>query len=149
VGVKRGELEVRSRPLDAMLTGIAAAAIGGAIWYGVAVATHKQFVYLAVLVGALAGQGVLVGARRGGPIPAAMAFVFCAAGLLVAEYFVLRSITVSQYPDQSIPLWQGFGLARRVVFDQLKHDTMTALFFAVAAVVATAGAALPNRRPIV
>ena len=148
LNLKPGDLQVKARPLDGVLTGIAAAAIGGAIWWGVAVATHREFVYVAILVGALAGQGVLIGTRRTGPIPAAMAFVFCSLGLLVSDYFVQRSLVVHDFPNTTIPLWQGLSVARRVVTDDLTHHWLTALFFALAALVATAGAAFPNRKPL-
>lgn len=146
-------LVVKARPFDALLTGIAAAAIGGVAWWAVVALTEREFPYLALVLGLLAGQGVLVGARKGGPLQGLLAALFCATALLVAQYFVVRSLAIHQSADRSIaasiPLWQGFDTARQVVTDSIRDHVLTGVFFAIAVVAAALSAGSPSRRPAV
>ena len=148
-----GVLVVKARLPDAILTGIAAATVGGLIWWVAVAFTHREFPYLALLVGLLAGQGVLVGARKGGPAQGAMAAAFCLGALLVAQYFVVRSITIGEAADRgiavSIPLWLGFSPARQIVVDSIKDHGLTGLFFAIAVLAAAVTAGSSSRRPAV
>lgn len=141
---------VRARPVDALLTGLAAAAIGGAIWWAVTALTSRQFTYLALVVGLLVGKGVLVGARRGGVVQGVAAAVLCLAALAVAEYFIQRSLAFHQAHERGVsidlPLWQGFGFAREVVVEGVKDHALTGLFWALAAVVAFISAVGSSRR---
>lgn len=152
-GQPRPELMVKARPFDALLTGVAAATVGGAIWWLVVALTKSEFPYLALLVGILAGQGVLVGARRGGLAQGVAAALFTAVALLVAQYFVQRSITIGDAADLGItthiPLWQGFDVARQIVTDSIKDHRVTGLFFAIAVVAAGVTAGSSSRRPAV
>lgn len=146
-------LVVKARIVDALLTGIAAAAIGGVAWWAVVTFTGREFPYLALVVGLLAGQGVLVGARKGGPLQGFLAATFCLMALLVTQYFVVRSLAIGQAADSgvsaSIPLWQGFDTARRVVTDSIGDHLLTGVFFAIAVVAAAVSAGSPSRRPAV
>ena len=135
--------------MEGALVGLAGAAIGAGIWFAVAALVHREVPPAAVLVGILAGQGVLAGARRTGPITAVIAAVWCLVVLGVAEYFVSRTVAVHAQPTATIPLWQGFGFARQVVSDGVRHSVATAAAFGVAVVFAVAGAGFPNRRPVI
>lgn len=147
----QGQLLVKARPADALLTGVAAAAVGGLIWWAATALTSRQFPYLAVVIGLLVGQGVLVGARRGGIAQGIAAAALCLAALAVAEYFIQRSLAFQQAHEHGVsidlPLWQGFGFARKAVVEGVKDHALTGLFWALAVVVAFASAVSNSRRP--
>lgn len=144
-------LVVKTRLFDAVLTGIAAAAIGGLAWWTVVAFTQREFPYLALVVGLLAGQGVLIGARKGGVAQGVLATVLCLTALLVAQYFVVRSLTIQEAADRgvanSVPLWLGFSPSRQVVIDSIRDHALTALFFGIAVLAAAITAGSPSRRP--
>lgn len=144
-------LLVKLRPADALLTGVAAAAIGGLIWWAVTALTSRQFPYLAVVIGLLVGQGVLVGARRGGVAQGIVAATLCLVALAVAEYFIQRSLAFHQAHEHGVsidlPLWQGFSVARKAVVEGVKEHALTGLFWALAVVVAFGSAVSSSRRP--
>lgn len=124
-----------SRPLDGLLVGVAAAAIGGLLWWGAVALTERQFVYGAIVVGYIVGQGVLIGSRRGGPVPAVMALTSTLVALVVAEYFIQRSLAVSQF-GADLELWLGWSVAVEVIETTISDDPITLLFWFLAAGVA-------------
>lgn len=137
----------RRRIGDGLLVGMAAATLAGVVWWAVVAGTERQFFYGAVLVGILVGQGVLLGVRRGGIGPAVVAGVATLAALVVAEYFIQRSLAISQGAD--VPLWMGFSTARDVVRDSLDSEPLSGLFWLLAAGAAAVTAGSTSRRPIV
>jgi hypothetical protein len=151
-GLRRA-LVVKARPLDGLLTGIAAAVIGGTAWWAVTSLTALQIPYLAIVVGLLVGQGVLIGARKGGIVQGIAAAVLCVLALAVAEYFIQRSLAIHDAHKAgsaiALPLWQGFSFARHVVTDAVKGRALTAIFWGIGAVVAFAVTFDTKRRPVV
>src|SRR5262245_20847656 len=93
------DLVVKTRIGDAVLTGLGFAVLGGVAYWGVIAATGKDLPYVGLIMGILVGQGVLVGARRGGPVQAALAGVFSLLGLIVAQYFVARTLLIHDSPN--------------------------------------------------
>lgn len=136
----------RTRMGEGLLVGLAAAAVAGAIWWAVVANTERQFGYGAILVGALVGQGVRLGARRGGIGPGLVAGLATLAALVVAEYFIQRSLVISQGGD--IPLWLGFTTARDIVRESLDSEPLSGLFWLLAACAAAVTAGSTTRRPI-
>lgn len=136
----------RPRMLDALLVGTAAAALAGLAWWGVVSATKTQFVYGAVVVGFLVGSGVLIGARRGGAGPAFLALILTLTCLIVAEYFVQRTLAVKE-TGADIPLWLGLTTARDVVKESVTEHPMTGIFWLVALIPAVTTTLTPSRRP--
>lgn len=147
VGIGPPRLVVKTRLAEGVLVGVASAALAGALWWGVTATIERTFVYGAILVGVLVGQGVLLGARRGGPLPAVVAGTATLVALVVAEYFIQRSLAIDQLGVE-LPLWQGFSMAREVVSTTVEDDPVTGLFWLVAAVAAVVTTASPERRPV-
>lgn len=147
------QLVVNARPLDGLLTGLAAAGIGGFAWWAVTSLTSSQIPYLAIVVGVLVGQGVLIGARKGGIAQGIAAAVLCIVALAVAEYFIQRSLYIHDAQEAgrsvSIPLWQGFSTARSVVTEAVKGRVLTPIFWGLGAIVAFVVTFDPKRRPAV
>jgi hypothetical protein len=134
------------RVADGLLVGLAASAVAGAVWWAVVALTQRQFPYLAVLLGLLVGQGVLVGARRGSPALGALAGVLTLVGLSVAQYFISRSLAISEL-GLDIPLWEGAGRAVDVIRATYQDDTLTLVFVVLAAGCAAFAAGRASARP--
>lgn len=139
---------VRTRPTDAILVGLGAAALAGLAWWAVVATTERLFVYGAVLVGVIVGQGVLLGDRKGGVVPGLLAPVFTLAALAVAQYFISRSLAISTEGAGDVPLWLGFSTAVDIVRASIDDDKFIVLFWLVSAAVAMVIAAVPSRRPV-
>ena len=98
-------LVVATRPFDGILTGLAASALAGVLWWaGAAAIIEKQpdfglWPLGSILVGLLVGVGVLVGSRRGGLVSGLIALVLSTAAALVTVYFIDRTITISAFAD--------------------------------------------------
>jgi len=149
---------VVTRPLDGALTGLAAATLGGVLWWAASVAvftSQPAFEWWplgSVLVGLVTGIGVLLGTRRGGLVSGLLALVFSSAAVLAAVYFIDRSHAIIALEDAGrpadIPLWQGFRHVADVYRGWWDLDREHALMWLAGPVVAVLIAGWPNRRPI-
>ncbi|MCU1499939.1 MAG: hypothetical protein JWM47_3892 [Acidimicrobiales bacterium] len=137
----------RTRVIDGLLLGLAAATLAGVAWWAVISTTKAQFPYAAIAVGVLVGQAVLIGARRGGIFPALVATVASVVALVVAEYFIQRSLAIAEL-GVDLPLWLGLSSATDIVRGTVEEDPLTGGFWAVAAIVAALSAGSRNRRPL-
>lgn len=151
-------LVVRTRPFDGILTGLAASAIAGSIWWGAAVAiaskTDFELWHLgSIIVGLIVGVGVLTGSRRGGLVSGLGALVLSAATVVVTVYFIDRSLTIIGLTDagrtSDIPLWQGWSEAIDVYRSWWDFDQTRVLMWLGGPLVAVLIAGRPDRRPIV
>ncbi|HRW37757.1 MAG TPA: hypothetical protein P5254_08665 [Aquihabitans sp.] len=152
LGVDRPAVVVRTRPADGLLVGLAAAGIAGVVWWAIGgVVEFTWWHYAAALVGLIVGQGVVIGARRGGAVPAAIAGVLSIAVVVVAVYFIDRSQTISGFADQGrssdIPLWQGAMAFWDDLHAWIDYDLAKAAGFLLAPVVAVVVAARPGASP--
>lgn len=142
----------RVRMGDAALLGLAAAGLGGLLWWGVAVLTESElWHYGSALLGLVVGIGVMVGARRRGLGPSVLAVVLSAAAVPVAVYFIDRSLAIAAREDagisSSIPLWDGFGTAEDVIRSWIEGDRAKAAGWLLAPLVALVVTLVWRRRP--
>lgn len=147
-------LVVQTRVLDGVLTGVAAAGIGGALWWAISsLSGLDQWHFLAVIVGFVVAQGVLIGSRRGGAGPAVVALVCSVVAVLVAAYFIDRSLTVQALADAGrtadVPLWQGVGDARSTVWWWVDNQPGKAVGWLLAPIVAVAMTLPKAARPLI
>jgi hypothetical protein len=145
---------VRTSPRigDGLLVGLAAAGIGAVAWWALATFGEvEQWHYLSVVVGIVVGQGVLLGARRGGPVPGLLAAVLSAAAVLVTAYFIDRSFQILDLDasglSSDIPLWQGATAFVDVVTGWVEFDLARAGGWLLAPLAAAVIAGWPGRRP--
>lgn len=139
---------VRTRHVEALVVGAATAGVAGVAWWAAVSATEQQFFYLAIVLGLLVGHGTLLGARRGGVGPAAIAGLATLGALVVSEYFIQRSLAISRL-GADVALWNGFSVAGDVVRDSLEVEPLAGLFWALAALAAVAVTAGRSRRPVI
>jgi hypothetical protein len=79
----------------AFLGGLVGAALGAAVWAGIAVVTNLEVGYVAILVGFLAGFGVRVAAGKKRSMGMqVMAALLSVVGLLLAKYAVVAHVIV-------------------------------------------------------
>ena len=141
-------LVVRTRVLDGILTGGAAAVLAGVAWWALATFTELDWwQYGAAGVGLVVGAGTLVGARKGGLVPGIIALAFATVATVLGAYFIDRSLTIAGLEDvgrtSDIPLWNGFGEVTAVITDWIDFDLVRAAGWVLgpllALVVAVAG----------
>lgn len=140
-------LVTATRLLDGIVVGMAMATIAGVAWWAAVAFTQFRFAYGAVVVGFVVGQGVLIGARKGGTLPAIVAGLACLTALAVAEYFIQRSLTIDTFHAE-LPLWQGLSTAVDVVRSSLEAEPITGIFWGMAVIAAMISAGSRTRRPI-
>lgn len=135
------------RYLEGAVIGVAAAGIGGVVWWAVCSVTGLQLDLVSLLLGLFVGQAVLIGSRRGGPVPALVALVAVLLSLTIAQYFIERSAAIADFGAE-LPLWMGFSTARRVVSDSLTNDSLRGLSWLVAGAAAVVSCGAKTRRAL-
>jgi hypothetical protein len=149
-----GGQTVRLRLGDGLLVGLAAAGLGGAAFWAIAVlAELAQWQYAAVVVGLLTGAGVALGARKPSLGGSVIAVVLSSLATIVAVYFISRSLAIISAEDAGItteiPLWLGWSDAKDAVQSWVDDDVAYAVGWAlapVAALVTSIGLRFGGRR---
>ena len=154
LGVDRPTLVVRTRVLEGLIVGAATAVLAGLLWWSVASRVEFEWwTFAAAVVGLLVGQGVLIGARRGGVAPGVIAAVLGLLVVGVAVYFIDRSQTIAALTDDGrssdIPLWQGAMAFWDVLKAWFDYDRTKTAGFLLAPLLALVVAVRPNARPLV
>lgn len=147
-------LIIKTRVLDGILTGLAAAAVAGALWWAVATAAKVEQWHLgAALVGLIVGQGVLIGSRRGGIVSGLLALVLATVTVVVTVYFIDRSQMIIAFNEvgrtSDVPLWQGFTTAKEMYRGWWDYEQNSALLWLLGPILAVLIAGWPGRRPVV
>ena len=124
----------------AVLAGIAAAAVGALIWYGIVVITNYQLGIIAAGLGWLVGLAVVFGSGRKRGLPLQLTSVIITLVALVAsEYLIVRHFLVEYLTEQG---YSGFALFMpldvmwELVVTGITEDLLTLLFWGIALVVA-------------
>jgi hypothetical protein len=125
----------------AVVGGIAGAFVAGLVWWGIVATTRAQITFVAIGVGWVVAQAVLVCCQQRNRVPLqAIAGVFTLVSLAVSEYFIQRTLFIKEYGDRldgvSVPLWDGFAVARETVEAAIREDPLTGLFWVAAIITA-------------
>ncbi len=125
----------------ALVGGIAGAFVAGLVWWGIVATTRTQITFVAIGVGWVVAQAVLICCQRRNRLPLqAIAGTFTLLSLAASEYFIQRTLFIKEYGDRfdgfEVPLWDGFGNAREIVQGALEEDPLTGLFWVAAIVTA-------------
>lgn len=120
----------------AILVGLGAAAASAGLWYSFVTLTQSQFGLIAVAVGWLVAQGVLLGSgrKRGTPVQV-ISLVLTALALMLSEYFITRHYAVAFLAKAGVtdlPLFLPVTDMVAVVADSVTETPMTLLFWAIA-----------------
>jgi hypothetical protein len=118
--------------LGGLLAGLVAAVLATAIWYGVVAVSHLQVGIVAIAVGFIVGQGVVLGARRHGSIVlVAISVVLTLLALVVSEYLIVAHF-IGQELGVQLDLIQPPDLIVSVVSESVQGDPLTLVFWAIA-----------------
>lgn len=102
----------------AVLGGVVGALLGGAAWAGVAIASGLAIGYVAVLVGFLAGKGVVIGAGKRKSVQLQVVAVACAVlGLLAGKYLIVAHAIDTKFSELHLGYFDGKVV--RVFFQNL------------------------------
>jgi hypothetical protein len=127
----------------AVLGGVVGALLGGAVWAGVAIASGLAIGYVAILVGFLAGKGVVLGAGKRKSVQFQAVAVACAVlGLLAGKYMIVAHVISTKLPELHLGWFDGKVL--RVFFQHLGEFVRP---FDILWIVLALGAALRVARP--
>jgi hypothetical protein len=120
--------------LGGLLAGIVAAVLATALWYAVVVVSHYQLGIVAIVVGFLIGQAVVLGASNRGSIAlVAVSVVLTLLALVISEYLIVANFVSQQLaPGETIELIQSPGFVLDIVIESVKADPLTLAFWAIA-----------------
>ena len=118
--------------LGGLLAGLLAAVLATAIWYGVVALTSYQLGIVAIAVGFVVGQGVVLGARRHASIALpVISVVLTLLALAISEYLIVAYF-VGQELGVPIDIVQPPDFVVSVITDSLAADPLTLAFWAIA-----------------
>jgi hypothetical protein len=118
--------------LGGLVAGLVAAILATAIWYGVIVVTHYEFGIVAIAVGFLVGQGVVLGARGRASIAlVVISPLLTLLALGIGEYLIVAYF-VGQEVGVPIDVVQPLDFIVSVVVDSITADPITLAFWAIA-----------------
>ena len=120
--------------LGGFLAGLVAAVLATGLWYAVVVVSHYQLGIVAIVVGFLIGQGVVLGAsRRGSVVLIAISVVLTLVALVLSDYLIVAAFVSEQLaPGETIEVLQPPSFVATVVIESVKTDPLTLAFWAIA-----------------
>jgi hypothetical protein len=120
--------------LGGLLAGTVAAVLATALWYAVVVISHYQLGIVAIVVGFLVGQAVVLGAsKRGSVALVGISVLLTLVALFVSEYLIVANFVSQQLaPGETIELIQSPAIMVEVVVESVKADPLTLAFWAIA-----------------
>ncbi len=116
------------------LAGLVAAVLATALWYAVVVVSHYQLGIVAIVVGFLVGQAVVLGARRRGSVAlVGISVVLTLLALVISEYLIVANFVSQQLaPGETIEVIQPPSFIVEIVMESVKADPLTLAFWAIA-----------------
>lgn len=117
-----------------LIAGIVAAVLASAIWYAVVVVSGWQVGLVAIAVGFVVGQGVVLGARkRGSIVLVAISVVLTLLALVISEYLIVAHFVGQELaPGETLELVQAPDFIVNVVAASLQLEPITLLFWGIA-----------------
>ena len=125
----------RADLIGGLAAGLVAAIVASAIWYAVVVVTGFQVGLVAIAVGFLVGQAVVLGARRRGSVVLVGAsVVFTLLALAISEYLIVVHFVGLEFAADglTIEVLQPIDFIIEVVAESVQADPLTLLFWAIA-----------------
>lgn len=124
--------------LRALVYGLAAGVVAAGVWYAIVVFTQHEVGLVAVAVGWLVGQGVVLGSggKRGLKLQL-LSVLIALAAMAGAEYFILREALIAYLAEQggravTLPLFLPLDLAFDLVTSAIQDDPLELFFWAIA-----------------
>jgi hypothetical protein len=120
--------------LGGLLAGLVAAVLATGLWYAVVAVSHYQLGIIAIVVGFLVGQGVVLGAgRRGSIVLVGISVVLTLLALVISEYLIIaKFVGDSLAVGESLELIQPPTIVLDVVAASVQAEPLTLAFWAIA-----------------
>jgi hypothetical protein len=114
--------------------GVIAAGVAAGVWYAIVTITEFQVGLVAVAVGWIVGQGVVLGARgRGSILFIPVSVVLTLLALATSEYLIVHHYVSQEFVDVPFP---SLELAIDFVTISIEEDPITLLFWGIALIPA-------------
>jgi hypothetical protein len=133
----QAETEESNLPAAALF-GLLAAIVGTLVWYGVVVVTGYEAGIIAIGVGWIIAQAVMLGAgRKRGPALQGISLVITLLSMAASEYFIIRHfflqvIAEEGYIVSDVPLILPLEDIWFFIFEGIKANPLTLLFWGIA-----------------
>jgi len=133
----QAETEDANLPAAALL-GLFAAVLSALIWYGIVVVADYQLGIIAIAVGWLVAQGVMLGAgRKRGPFLQAISVIITIGAMAASEYLIVRHILIQLAVEEGyfvndVPLLLPLEDIWFLIIEGIKADPITLVFWAIA-----------------
>lgn len=133
--------------IGAAVFGVVAAFISSLIWYGTVVLSHRQWGIIAIAIGWLVAQAVILGSgRKRGPRLQGLSVVITILAMAFSEYLIVRHFAVQQLVAKgytNIPYILPLKVMWELIVAGIKSDPLILLFWLIAVFEAFV---LPARR---
>lgn len=124
------------------LYGVAAAVVGGLVWYLLVAGTKRQFVYGAAALGLLIGWAVVKGAQREGLPTALIATAIAALTVIVTYFYIDRYLIIKELEEAGqlidislFPSWTEFTDVLSAGFKAEKSQYLFGIISVLAAAI--------------
>jgi len=139
--------------VNALLYGLGAGVIAGGIWFAIVMVTQRELGVVAVAVGWLVGQAVVLGSgRKRGLRLQLLSVLIALATMAGAEYFILREAVVAYLGEQvgatqaaTLPVFMPLDLAFDLMTSAIQDDPLELVFWGIALYAAFR---VPALRPV-
>ena len=131
--------------LGAVVFGVGAAVICALIWYAVVAITNYELGIVAIAVGWLVAQAVMLGAgRKRGPIAQAISVAAIIIAMGLGEYLIVRHFIIKAGYG-NMPLLIPLKLVFNLLVEVIKEDPLLLAFWLIAVIE---GLVLPAKRKL-
>lgn len=121
---------------NALISGVVASVISAIVWYGIVAITSFQVGYLAIGVGWLVGQSIVIGSGGGrGIVLQGMSVALTTFAMVLSEYLIVRHVAVQVLAaegSQQLPLLLPLDVALGMISHSISANPLTLLFWAIA-----------------
>lgn len=131
----------------AILVGLGAATVSALIWYGLVVGTNYLVGWIALGVGWLVGQAVIIGSgKKRGTALQVISVLITIFAMALAEYLIVRHFVILGLKEQGYTSFKTFlplGTTLSMIGQGIKTEPVTLFFWLIALAEAFA---IPRRR---
>jgi hypothetical protein len=130
--------------LGAVFFGVGAAVISALLWYAVVVITNYQLGIVAIVVGWIVAQAVILGSgRKRGPVVQLISVLAIIFAMALGQYLIIRHFLIQAGLD--LPLFMNLKLVFTFLVEVIKEDPLVLVFWLIAAIE---GIVLPAKKKL-
>jgi len=131
--------------LGAVFFGVGAAVISALLWYAAVVITNYQLGIVAIAVGWLVAQAVILGSgRKRGPVVQLISVLAIIFAMLLGQYLIIRHFLIKA-GFENLPLFMNLKLVFTFIVEVIKEDPIVLVFWLIAAIE---GIVIPAKRKL-